>query len=170
MPVLLPRAGFTLVDPKAAKLLQKYQLNVEDVWQGSQVVRKCMEAHSVPRGLSESFERGQKLLDEMMQDLGKQIEKLDPTLVGAVENAKIKISFQIENLRLKAGRALDERSHVISEHERYLESLLHPNKALQSRELSLLPLLARWGPEGMRELQQHCSGAKLGHHFIMRIP
>jgi hypothetical protein len=73
-------------------------------------------------------------------------------------------------LRLKAGRALDERNHVISEHERYLESLLHPNKVLQSRELSLLPLLARWGPEGMRELQQHCSGAKLGRHFIMRIP
>jgi bacillithiol biosynthesis cysteine-adding enzyme BshC len=170
MPVLLPRAGFTLVDAKAAKLLQKYELNVEDVWQGSQVVRKRMEAHSVPKGLAESFERSQKLLDEMMQDLGKQIEKLDPTLVGALENAKTKITFQIENLRLKAGRALDERTHVIAEHERYLESLLYPNKALQSRELCLLPLLARWGAEGMRELQQHCSGAKLGHHFVMRIP
>ena len=170
MPVLLPRAGFTLVDAKAAKLLQKYELNVEDVWQGSQVVRKRMEAHSVPEGLAQSFERDQNVLEEIMRDLGKQIEKLDPTLVGAVENAKNKISFQIENLRLKAGRALDERNHVIAEHERYLESLLHPNKALQSRELCLLPLLARWGAEGMRELQQHCSGAKLGHHFIMRIP
>ena len=158
------------LDRKAAKLLQKYDLNVEDVWQGSQVVRKRMEAHSVPKGLAESFERSQKLLDEMMQDLGKQIEKLDPTLVGALENARTKISFQIENLRLKAGRALDERNHVIAEHERYLESLLYPNKALQSRELCLLPLLARWGAEGMRELQQHCSGAKLGHDFVMRIP
>ena len=170
MPVLLPRAGFTLVDAKAAKLLQKYDLTVEDVWQGSQVVRKKMEAHSVPKGLAESFERNQKLIDEMMQDLAGQIEKLDPTLVGAVENAKSKIAFQIENLRLKSGRALDERNHVIGEHERYLESLLYPNKALQSRELCLLPFLARWGPDGMRDLQSHCSGKKLGHHFVMRIP
>ena len=170
MPVLLPRAGFTLVDAKAGKLLQKYGLNVEDVWQGAQVVRKRMEAHSVPPGLAESFERNQKLIDEMMQELAGQIGKLDPTLLGAIENAKSKIAFQIENLRLKSGRALDERSHIIAEHERYLESLLHPNKALQSRELCLLPLLARWGPEGMRDLQNHCSSTKLGHHFVMRIP
>jgi len=170
MPVLLPRAGFTLVDAKAGKLLQKYGLSVEDVWQGAQVVRKRMEAHSVPPGIAESFDRNQKLIDEMMQELAGQIGKLDPTLLGAIENAKSKIAFQIENLRLKSGRALDERSHVIAEHERYLESLLHPNKTLQSRELCVLPLLARWGPEGMRDLQNHCSSAKLGHHFVMRIP
>ena len=170
MPVLLPRAGFTLVDAKASKLLQKYEMPIEDVWRGSQVVRKRMEAHSVPPGLAESLERAQKETERMMEELGKEIGKLDATLLGAVENARSKISFQVENLRLKAGRALDERNNIIGEHERYLESLLYPNKALQSRELCLLPLLARWGPDGMRELQQHCSGKKLGHHFVIRIP
>jgi bacillithiol synthase len=170
MPVILPRAGFTLVDAKASKLLQKYEMPVEDVWHGPQVVRKRMEAHSVPAGLAESLERTQKETDRMMEELGKEMGKLDMTLLGAVENAKSKISFQVENLRLKAGRALDERNNIIGEHERYLESLLYPNKALQSRELCLLPLLARWGPDGMRELQQHCSGKKIGHHFIIRIP
>jgi len=170
MPVLLPRAGFTLVDAKASKLLQKYDLTVDDVWRGSQVVRKRMEAHSVPEGLSRSLEQAQKQTEETMRDLSEQMGKLDGTLVGAVENAKSKITFQLENLRQKAGRALDERNHIIDEHERYLESLLYPNKALQSRELCLLPLLTRWGPDGIRELQQHCSGKKLGHHFVIRIP
>jgi bacillithiol synthase len=170
MPVLLPRAGFTLVDAKASKLLQKYDLPVEDVWRGAQVVRKRMEAHSVPPGVAESLDRTQKQTEALMQELGEQIAKLDSTLAGAVENAKNKIQFQIESLRQKAGRALDERNHIIGEHERYLDSLLYPNKALQSRELCLLPLLARWGPEGMRELQQHCSGKKLAHHFVIRIP
>lgn len=170
MPVLLPRAGFTLVDAKASKLLQKYEMPMEDVWRGPQVVRKRMEAHSIPPGLAESLEHTQKETDRMMEELGKEMGKLDATLLGAVENAKSKISFQVENLRLKAGRALDERNNIIGEHESYLESLLYPNKALQSRELCLLPLLARWGADGMRELQQHCSGKKLGHHFIIRIP
>jgi len=169
MPVLLPRAGFTLVDPKAAKLLQKYDLPVEDVWRGSQVVRKRMEAHSVPAGLAASLERTQTETDRLMQDLGGEIEKLDATLKGAVENTRSKIGFQIESLRQKAGRALDERNNIIGEHERYLDSLLYPSKALQSRELCLLPFLARWGPEGMHELQQHCSGKKLAHHFVIRI-
>ena len=170
MPVLLPRAGFTLVDAKASKLLQKYDLPVEDVWRGAQVVRKRMEAHSVPAGLAESLEHTEKQTETLMRGLGEQIAKLDATLAGAVENAKNKIRFQIDSLRQKAGRALDERNNIIGEHERYLDSLLYPNKALQSRELCLLPLLARWGPDGMRELQQHCSGKKLGHHFVIRIP
>jgi uncharacterized protein YllA (UPF0747 family) len=159
-----------LMDAKASKLLHKYELSVDDVWQGSQVVRKRMEAHSVPEGLAHSLEQAQKQTAEVMRDLSEQMGKLDATLVGAVENAGSKINFQIENLRQKAGRALDDRNHIIDEHERYLESLLYPNKALQSRELCLLPLLARWGPDGMRELQQHCSGKKLGHHFVIRIP
>lgn len=170
MPVLLPRAGFTLVDPKATKLLQKYDMPVDEVWRGAQVVRKRMEAHSIPPGLADSLERNQKETERMMTELGTEIAKLDATLTGAVENVKAKISFQIESLRQKAGRALDERNHIIGEHERYLDSLLYPNKTLQSRELCLLPLLARWGPDGMRELQQHCSGKKLGHHFVIRIP
>jgi bacillithiol biosynthesis cysteine-adding enzyme BshC len=170
MPVLLPRAGFTLLDPKATKLLQKYDLPVDEVWRGAQVVRKRLEAHSVPPGLAESLERTQKETERMMSELSTEIAKLDATLIGAVGNAKTKITFQIESLRQKAGRALDERNHLIGEHERYLDSLLYPNKALQSRELCLLPLLARWGPGGMGELQQHCSGKKLGHHFVIRIP
>ena len=34
MPVILPRADFTLVDPKAERILKKYRLEVEDVWRG----------------------------------------------------------------------------------------------------------------------------------------
>jgi len=32
----LPRAGFTLIDAKAGKLLRKYELEAEEVWAGSQ--------------------------------------------------------------------------------------------------------------------------------------
>ncbi len=40
MPVILPRPGFTLVDAKAGKLLRMYKLKVEDIWAGSQEVRR----------------------------------------------------------------------------------------------------------------------------------
>jgi len=52
MPVLLPRADFTLVDPKAVRLLTKYHLQVEDVWQGSQELRNRMYNSAVPKKLS----------------------------------------------------------------------------------------------------------------------
>ncbi len=170
MPVMLPRAGFTLVDAKAAKLLRRYGLTVEDVWAGSQSLRHKMESASVPKGLSRTFERDQKQIQKMLTQLGKQIAKLDPTLKGTVERAKKRIEFHLEKLRQKAGKAQDQKSGLISAHMQYLESLLYPHKALQSRELCLLPFLARWGAGGLSELQKLASGRKIGHHFILQLP
>jgi len=170
MPVMLPRTGFTLVDAKANKLLDKYGLTVEEVWAGSQSVRHRMEAASVPKSLSKDFERDQKQIAKMVERLGKQIEKLDATLAGTVERTRKGIEFHLEQLRQKAGRALDQRLGVIASHEEHLESLLNPHKGLQERELCLLPFLARLGASGLGELQKLCSSKKLGHHFIVSLP
>lgn len=169
MPVILPRAGFTLVDAKAQKLLRRYDLGVEDVWAGSQGLRHKMERQSVPASLSKNFERNQKQIAEMLAQLGKQIEKLDTTLRGTVARARKRIEFHIDKLRRKAGRAQDQKTGLLSQHEGYLESLLYPHKGPQERELCLLPFLARWGAGGLSELQRHSTGKKIGHHFIIRV-
>src|SRR6476646_1480289 len=57
MPVILPRAAYTILDAKAEKLLQRYGLKVEDVWRGSQEVRSKMETASVPPALGKNFDK-----------------------------------------------------------------------------------------------------------------
>jgi bacillithiol biosynthesis cysteine-adding enzyme BshC len=168
MPVVLPRAGFTLVDAKAAKLLQKYGVAVEDVWSGSQSLRKRIEGAAVPLALAENFERDRAQIESLLARLRTDIAKLDPTLDGAVQTAQDKIAYQLENLKLKVGRAINEKTGLLDQHQNYLESLLYPNKALQSRELCLLPFLAK-SPGLMERLQSHSSSSKLGHHFVVQI-
>lgn len=169
-PVMLPRAGFTLVDAKASKLLERYGLTVEEVWAGPQELRRKMEGAFVPKSLAKNFEREQKQIAKMLERLGKQIEKLDATLMGTVERTRKGIEFYLEQLRQKVGRAQDQKVGLISAHEQHLESLLNPHKALQERELCLLPFLARLGASGLGELQKLCGGKKLGHHFIVSLP
>ena len=170
MPVMLPRAGFTLVDAKAGKLLRKYELSVEDVWAGSQDLRHKMEKQSVTGSLAKDFERDQAQIGEMLAKLGEQIETLDPTLKGTVEKTKEGIAFHLDKLRRKAGAALDQKAGLLTAHEEHLESLLNPHKGLQERELCVLPFLARWGTGALGELQQLCSGKQLGHHFLVEFP
>src|SRR6266851_1200480 len=169
MPVLLPRAGFTLVDAKAKKLLGRYGLAVENVWAGSQGLRHKMEGRSVPNALSKNFDRNQRQIAKLLGQLGKQIEKLDPTLKGTGERARKRIEFHSEKPRRKTGRAQDQKAGLISAHEQYLESLLNPHKVLQERELCVLPFLARWGASGLGELQKLASGKKIGQHFIVQL-
>jgi bacillithiol biosynthesis cysteine-adding enzyme BshC len=169
MPVVLPRPGFTLVDIKAAKLLRAYKLKVEDIWAGSQEVRRRMELVSVPTQISSEFDRNHKQVMRMLDQLKDRLEKLDPTLQGAVATARKKIDYQIDKLRRKTGRALDAKEGLLSDHEAFLERLLYPRKTLQSRELCLLPFLAHWGPSGLAELQKLSGGKNLGKHCIVQL-
>src|SRR5260370_17252237 len=129
-----------------------------------------MEGKSLPGLLARKFDRDQKQIANMLADLGKQIGKLDPTLKGTVERARKRIEYHIDKLRQKAGRAQDQKSGLIAEHERYLESLLYPHKSLQSRELCLRPFLALWGVGELGELQNLSTGKKIGNHFVFQLP
>jgi len=169
MPVILSRPDFTLVDIKAVKLLRAYKLIVEDIWTGSQEVRRRMELASVPKDLSRDFDRNHKQVMKMLGQLHDQLKKFDPTLQGAVETARKKIEYQIDKLRRKTGRAQDAKATLLAVYENFLEQLLYPHKVLQSRELCLLPFLARWGPAGLTELQKLCGSKNLGRHCIVQL-
>jgi bacillithiol synthase len=170
VPVLLPRADFTVLDAKADKLLQRYQLCIENIWAGPQELRRQMEAVSLPKKLAEDFDQKKALIESTLTQLGDDVQKLDATLAGAVVTAKEKMTFQLEKLREKTGRALDERAGLIAEHLEFLENLVYPNKALQSRELCFLPFLAQWGPYGLKELKDLAGMVNLKEHRIVRIP
>jgi bacillithiol synthase len=169
MPVVLPRADFTVLDAKADKLLQKYHLCIENVWAGPQELRKQMEAVSLPKQLAQDFDQKKALIETTLTELGADIQKLDGTLAGAVATTREKMTFQLDKLREKTGRALDERAGLIAEHVEFLENLLYPGKVLQSRELSFLPFLAQWGAEGLKELRDLAGSANLKEHSIARI-
>ncbi|MGB2641960.1 MAG: bacillithiol biosynthesis cysteine-adding enzyme BshC [Candidatus Acidiferrum sp.] len=170
MPVILPRASYTILDAKAEKLLRRYGLKVEDVWRGSQELRRKMETASVPQALGKNFDKTVKDTEKMLAKLKKQIARLDPTLSGAVETAQKKIAFQLEKLKRKAGKAQALKEGWIAAHQEFLESLLYPHKTLQSRELCFLPFLASWDMGGLKELEKLSASAKTKDHRIVRIP
>lgn len=170
VPVLMPRADFTLIDAKADKILRKFNLCIEDLWAAPQELRRKMESVAIPPELARDFAREKAEMEKTLTNLGEQIVKLDASLGGAVETAQKKITFQLENLQSKTGRALDERKGIVESHVQFIESLLYPNRQLQARELCFLPFLARWGMEGLAELQKLCGAAAPREHRIVRIP
>jgi len=170
MPVMLPRAGFTLVDTKAQRLLQQYSLEVEDVWSGPQELRKRLSKASVPENISTLLEENGNEIKRRLQQWSEAVAVLDPTLKDAVETAQQKIAYQAEKLQQKIGRALDHKLNVLAAHEEFLSNLLYPEKNLQSRELCFLPFAARWGQQGFEEIQRHSSVKNVGSHFIIPAP
>jgi bacillithiol synthase len=169
MPVVLPRADFTILDAKADKILEHYGLCIENVWTGRQELRRKIEAIAIPLELAADFDRKKEEIESTLAKLGTEIRKLDGTLAGAVENTQSKMAFQLDSLRRKVARALDVKAGLITAKVEFVENLLYPNKMLQSRELSLLPFLAQWSAAGMKELQDLASIRNLKEHRIVRM-
>src|SRR4029077_17202901 len=80
MPVLLPRADYTLVDPKAVRILEKYKLKVEDAWLGPQELRKKMYSTNVPKKLARSFDGSLQKIEKSIAGLHESIRDVDPTI------------------------------------------------------------------------------------------
>ena len=170
MPVILPRADFTLVDPKADRILRKYGLEVEDAWKGKQQLRKKMYGANVPKKLAREFDANLRQMDKNVLKLHHAIARVDPTVQGTITRVEKRMRYQIERLREKTGASLDRHEKLIEQHAEFLENLLYPHKGLQSRDLSFLPFLVRLGAGGLGELQKLACAKKPGQHYIVSIP
>jgi bacillithiol synthase len=168
-PRFLPRADFTLLEGKTAKLLKRYGLDIEDVWAGRQTLRHRMEAQFVTSALAKEFGRGLREMEELFARLRKPIHKLDPALDGAAEHARKAAVFHLGKLQRKAGHSRELRENVIAKQEEYLLGLLYPKKQMQSRVLCGLPFLARWGVDLLRELKGRAGSKNLGAHQIVQV-
>ncbi len=168
MPVIVPRASFTLIEPSVERLLERYDIGIQDVFRGRQHLRGLLERQSLPSSLDARFVKGEAELRKILSGLRKPITKLDATLGGALDTAERKMLYQFGKLRGKAGRALDLRTGILSAHELTIRDALFPHNDLQDRSLSLLPFLARHGRDLLDWLARH-SGVGSPAHQVVRL-
>ena len=144
-PVIFPRAGFTLVDHRIWRLLGKYRLAVEDVWQGEEHLRRKIAAVGFAEGWSERLGQSEADLMALLERLRSDIQTLDPTLLDTLKRAEEKMKYQMERLRGKISHAALQRSDVLLRHAQSLMRFLMPNRELQEREVSGVYFLAHAG-------------------------
>lgn len=166
MPVVLPRASFTLVNAHTVRLLRKYDLQFSDVLRGTAGLREKMEGALLPKTLTRRFDRGEKSLQKMLAELREQVTHLDPTLGGAMDTAETKMLFQFSKLKEKVGRALALRSSILDAHQRELIDHLYPHGELQERSHCFLPVLAAQGVELLEELTRRIKIGGAQHQVL----
>ena len=160
-PVIFPRAGFTLIDARTERLMEKYKVEITDVWQGEDVLGQKIVAAGFAQGWSENFDQSEREMDQLLTRLQADIEKLDPTLLDTLQHTKEKMKYQMERLRGKLTRAALSRSDLLTRHVQALSRFLMPQKDLQERRVSGVYFLGRAGYELLEHLlakiQIHCS-------------
>jgi bacillithiol synthase len=145
MPVATSRTSFTLLDARAAKLLQRYGLTLTDTLAPEEAVKDRIAHALIPAPVASLFEETQAEVTRQLERLGAGLDSFDPTLVAALGKSRGKILHQFEKMRKKAEREILRRDVRASEEARYLSSLLYPHRHMQERFYSILPFLAQHG-------------------------
>jgi bacillithiol biosynthesis cysteine-adding enzyme BshC len=166
---ILPRIFATLIEPRAAKLLDRYQLSLPDLFNSQEKTRELVGSRALPDGILKSFDQAAELVDQALLLIQQPLEKLDRTLVDAAENAGTKMRYQLQTIRDKAARAETRKNTEVMQHADELTTALYPNKDLQEREVGALYFLLKYG---LGVVEQIKAAVQVGcaEHQVIRIP
>jgi bacillithiol biosynthesis cysteine-adding enzyme BshC len=165
MPVAVPRAGFTLLDARSEKLMDRYGLNLTDLFQGEAGLRDKIAARLIPASLKGAMRETAAGVDRAVAHLHAEMRSFDPTLAQALERSGRKIRYQMEKMEKKAGREAVRRDERAVRDAALLTNLIYPERHLQERLYSILPFLAKHGmdliPTIYDQLQIDCPDHRL---------
>jgi bacillithiol biosynthesis cysteine-adding enzyme BshC len=163
---IVPRFSATMVQQKLGTLLERYNLNVADLFHGPEELRELLGRNSLPQDLQAAFDAADGSLDKSLAAIREALARLDVTLVDSAKTAGEKMHYQINQLRSRAARAELRQSDILNRKARFLSDALYPNKTLQEREIAGVYFLARHGVGLLHELYEAFNTDCLDHQVI----
>jgi bacillithiol biosynthesis cysteine-adding enzyme BshC len=166
MPVIVPRATLSLVEPRIAQLLHRFHLELQDlVTEPEQLASRILRAQ-LPPDLGATLATARQDVEEIFRRVGEAIAAVDPTLKATAGQTGGHIKGHLDQLEKKAVQALKRREADTGQQLQRLRDALMPGGKLQERVYPLLPYLAKYGPALVRLLRDHIRGPGWTHQLV----
>lgn len=163
-----PRIFATLIEPRTAKLMDRYQLSLADLFNAPEKTRELLGSRALPDSILKSFDLAAEHVEKALELIHGPLEKLDKTLIDAAENAGSKMRYQLQGIRDKAARAEARKNTEVLRHADELITALYPNKELQEREIGAAYFLLKYGQSVLDQIK---SAVRIGcgEHQVVKI-
>ena len=145
MPVAVPRAGFTIVDARSAKLMERNHLSLGDFFHGEIALKERIASHLLPAALAGRMRESAATVTTAVAEMRAELVAFDPTLAQALDRSARKIDYQLSKMERKTGREVLRRDERAARDAASLYGLVYPERHLQERLYSILPFLAQHG-------------------------
>jgi len=165
---VVPRIFATLIEPRIAKLMDRYQLSLPDLFNTPEKTRELVASRALPDSILESFDLAAEHVEKALALIQGPLEKLDKTLIDAAENAGSKMRYQLQGIRDKAARAEARKNTEVLRHADELITALYPNKELQEREIGAAYFLLKYGKSVLDQINAAVRTG-CGEHQVIRI-
>jgi len=166
MPVIVPRATLSLLEPRIAQLLTRFRLGLQDLTaEPEQLASRILRAQ-LPPDLGATLAAARQGLGEIFRRIGEAVAAVDPTLKATAGQAGGHIKGHLDQLERKAVQALKRREADTGQQLQRLRDALMPGGKLQERVYPLLPYLAKYGFALVRTLREQITGPGWAHQLV----
>jgi bacillithiol biosynthesis cysteine-adding enzyme BshC len=142
---ILPRASMTVAERRTGRTLERYGLDLTDLFAGlDAVIARVVEEH-LGAETAQAFNHTEESVRRELDALQEHLRQVDPTLSDALETGRRKINYQLEGLRTRFHRAQMQRDRAAHRQLERAFAALYPHKALQERHINITSLVARHG-------------------------
>ena len=155
MPVMVARSGFTLLDARTAKLIDRYGLTIPAFFHGGDAIREKVARRMIPAGLEQQFAEARAAAEHSLDLMRGHLVAFDATLAQAADKARAKMLYQLSKIERKTARETLKRNQRAADDASYMTGLIFPEKHLQERFYSNLPIVDRHGLELLDTLYEH---------------
>jgi bacillithiol biosynthesis cysteine-adding enzyme BshC len=167
MPAIWPRFSLTLLPTAEAEMMNKFELALEDCWEGRErLLEKILRASG---GAVAS-----NILVGMQDDITRAFEELRPavtateaSLAPALETAKRKIFHHLQALEAKFFQGEARRNDELVRKAQILVDTCYPGGSLQEREIGICPFLSSAGPGILDTIYSLTKVDSFSHHVAI---
>lgn len=142
---MLPRASLTIIEPRVARTLSKYNLDMTDFFcrpEGlfPKIVTEFLNSET-PRIFTEATE----IINAQLDRLSESLNQTEPTLAQSLVRRRPKMLHHLAALKTKFYNAEIRKNDTVKQQIETACSAIFPRKGLQERTLNVTSLLARHG-------------------------
>ncbi|MDP1677780.1 MAG: bacillithiol biosynthesis cysteine-adding enzyme BshC [Bacteroidota bacterium] len=166
MPIIYPRASVTLIEEKIKKVLEKYSLEVEDLFgEVESVLSKVSEQVSEVK-VDTLFESLGSKINDAINEARFGIQQIDPTLNGTIDGTLFKFQQQLDVMKQKTQKAQQQKEEVSLKQIKKASLNIFPSENFQEREFSVIQYLNKYGPDFVKWIENEIVIDKFQHQVI----
>jgi uncharacterized protein YllA (UPF0747 family) len=145
VPVIYPRSSLTVMEKNVSSLLEKYNLNIHDVFINTNKLKDRVLSDISENSLDDIFEKTKTDIDLSMDLLKEKLFEFDKTVSDSSTKYRQKIISYVDELRTKANDAQKKKYETTLRQLDKLSAALYPNNNLQEREINFIYFAHKYG-------------------------
>lgn len=142
---ILHRQSFSFVETKHAKTLDRYGLELVDLFHGIEAILPVIVEKHLNSSTASLFADVEEKINAQLHRLDEDLSNIDTSLVENLAKRRRKILYHIATLRNKFRHVQLRKDETINRQFETMFSSLMPNGALQERSINVSYFLNRYG-------------------------